>query len=142
MWSSRGADCLLPCTTLSSLGACTSIQYGSWLLHGANTASSALWFNIGAGPWVVLIQPHHHYHHHHDLSWFAGPPEQSIEEEWQKLQEHPDILAAAPDDEVLAEMLAVQVSLYQCHHRQNSLYLALYKAYAVMANVVLFTQYT
>lgn len=107
-----------------------------------NTASSsALWFNIGAGPWVVLIQPHHHYHHH-DLSWFAGPPEQSIEEEWQKLQEHPDILAAAPDDEVLAEMLAVQVSLYQCHHRQNSLYLALYKAYAVMANVVFFTQYT
>lgn len=42
-----------------------------------------------------------------------GPPEQSIEEEWQKLQEHPDILAAAPDDEVLAEMLAVQAELLQ-----------------------------
>lgn len=40
----------------------------------------------------------------------AGPAEQSMEEEWQKLQEHPDILAAAPDDEVLAEMLALQVS--------------------------------
>ncbi|DBA86261.1 TPA: hypothetical protein ACH3X1_005761 [Trebouxia sp. C0004] len=42
-----------------------------------------------------------------------GPPEQSIEEEWQKLQEHPDTLAAAPDDEVLAEMLAVQAELLQ-----------------------------
>ena len=41
----------------------------------------------------------------------AGPAEQSVEEEWQKLQEHPDILAAAPDDEVLADMLALQVSL-------------------------------
>lgn len=41
----------------------------------------------------------------------AGPPEQNIEEEWQKLQEHPDVLASAPDDEVLAELLAVQVSL-------------------------------
>ena len=41
----------------------------------------------------------------------AGPAEQSMEEEWQKLQEHPDILAAAPDDEVLAEMLALQVSI-------------------------------
>lgn len=40
----------------------------------------------------------------------AGPAEQSMEEEWQKLQEHPDILAAAPDDEVLAEMLALQVT--------------------------------
>lgn len=39
----------------------------------------------------------------------AGPAEQSVEEAWQKLQEHPDILAVAPDDEVLAEMLAVQV---------------------------------
>ncbi|KAA6425122.1 MAG: hypothetical protein FRX49_04618 [Trebouxia sp. A1-2] len=52
-------------------------------------------------------------YHQHGLSGFAGPPEQSIEEEWQKLQEHPDILAAAPDDEVLAEMLAVQAELLQ-----------------------------
>ena len=40
----------------------------------------------------------------------VGPAEQSAEEVWQKLQEHPDVLAAAPDDEVLAELLAVQVS--------------------------------
>lgn len=40
----------------------------------------------------------------------AGPAEQNLEDEWLKLQEHPDILAAAPDDEVLAEMLALQVS--------------------------------
>ncbi len=105
---------------------------------------------MGDGFCVVLIQPHHPYHHH-DLSWFAGPPEQSIEEEWQKLQEHPDILAAAPDDEVLAEMLAVQVSLYRCRHRHTIPYLALYTASAVMVNVlqrilklivVLITQYT
>jgi len=64
---------------------------------------------VGDGPCVGFIQPRHY--HHNDLSGFAGPPEQSIEEEWQKLQEHPDILAAAPDDEVLAELLAVQVSL-------------------------------
>ena len=89
---------------------------------------------MGAGPFVVLIQPHPY--HHHDLSGFAGPPEQSIEEEWQKLQEHPDILAAAPDDEVLAELLAVQVSLYHYHHWQDSPYLALHKAYAVMINAL------
>jgi hypothetical protein len=89
---------------------------------------------VGAGPFVVLIQPHPY--HHHDLSGFAGPPEQSIEEEWQKLQEHPDILAAAPDDEVLAELLAVQVSLHRWHHRQNSPYLALHTAYAVMVNAL------
>lgn len=76
---------------------------------------------MGEGPCVVLIQSYDPYHQH-GLSGFAGPPEQSIEEEWQKLQEHPDILAAAPDDEVLAEMLAVQVSLYRYHHPQNSLY--------------------
>lgn len=44
-----------------------------------------------------------------ELGVCSGPAEQSIEAEWQKLQEHPDILAAAPDDEVLAEMLALQV---------------------------------
>ena len=77
---------------------------------------------MGDGSCVVLIQSHHHQRH--DLSWFAGPPEQSIEEEWQKLQEHPDILAAAPDDEVLAEMLAVQVSLQGCLRRPNSPYVA------------------
>ncbi len=70
---------------------------------------------------MVLTQSYRAYHQH-DLSWVAGPPEQGIEEEWQKLQEHPDILAAAPDDEVLAELLAVQVSLYRCHHRHNSPY--------------------
>jgi len=86
-------------------------------------------------PCVVLIQSNHAYHHH-DSSWFAGPPEQSIEEEWQKLQEHPDILAAAPDDEVLAELLAVQVSLCHYHHRQDSPYLALHKAYAVLINAL------
>lgn len=41
----------------------------------------------------------------------VGPAEQSMEEEWQKLQEHPDILATAPDDEVLGEMLAIQVNM-------------------------------
>ena len=39
----------------------------------------------------------------------AGPPELSREEEWLKLQGHPDVLATAPDDEVLAELLALQV---------------------------------
>jgi len=129
LWFPWDADCLLPWTTLSSFGACTLTQYGSWSLHGANIASSS-----AHGPCVVFMQPHHYYHH--DLSGFAGPPEQSIEEEWQKLQEHPDVLAAAPDDEVLAEMLAVQVSLYRYHHRQNSSYLALYKAYAVLVNAL------
>lgn len=104
---------------------------------------------MGDGLCVVLIQSHHCCHY--DLSGFAGPPEQTVEEEWQKLQEHPDILAAAPDDEVLAELLAVQVSLYRCLHRQNSPYLALHKAYAIMVNAlqiihhlinVWFTQYT
>ena len=44
-----------------------------------------------------------------EVEWLAGPPEQSAEDEWQKLQDHPDILATAPDDEVLAELLAIQV---------------------------------
>ena len=39
----------------------------------------------------------------------AGPPELSREEEWLKLQGHPDVLATAPNDEVLAELLALQV---------------------------------
>ena len=39
----------------------------------------------------------------------AGPPDSSAEEQWVKLKEHPDVLAAAPDDEVLAELLATQV---------------------------------
>lgn len=51
-----------------------------------------------------------------ELDCCAGPLEQGIEEEWEKLQEHPDILATAPDDEVLAEMLAMQVSLHCCSY--------------------------
>lgn len=39
----------------------------------------------------------------------AGPAELSAENQWLKLQEHPDVLAAAPDDEILAELLATQV---------------------------------
>lgn len=48
----------------------------------------------------------------------AGPPDSSAEELWVKLKEHPDVLAAAPDDEVLAELLATQVDSQTCVQRR------------------------
>ena len=43
-----------------------------------------------------------------------GSTETSAEDQWAKLQQHPDVLAAAPDDEILAELLATQVDGQTC----------------------------
>jgi hypothetical protein len=39
----------------------------------------------------------------------TAPPEGSLEEQWQRLDDAADVLALAPDDEVLAELLTLQV---------------------------------
>lgn len=39
----------------------------------------------------------------------AAPPEGPLEQQWQQLDGAADVLALAPDDEVLAELLALQV---------------------------------
>ena len=44
---------------------------------------------------------------------FAGPEEGDLESQWQQLAEAADLLALAPDDEVLAEMLALHSELLQ-----------------------------
>ncbi|KAK9811508.1 hypothetical protein WJX72_005018 [[Myrmecia] bisecta] len=43
----------------------------------------------------------------------AGPVEQGPEEQWQQLQDSAALLAAAPDDEILGEILALQSELMQ-----------------------------
>ncbi len=42
---------------------------------------------------------------------YAGPPEGTAEEELQRLEGAEEVLAAAPVDEVLAELLALQAEL-------------------------------
>ena len=46
----------------------------------------------------------------------AGPHEGSLEQQWEQLASAGADLAAAPDDEVLAEILAVQAELLQQVH--------------------------
>ena len=43
----------------------------------------------------------------------AAPPESSIEQQWSMLDNSCDLLSVAPDDEVLAEILALQSELAQ-----------------------------
>lgn len=38
----------------------------------------------------------------------VGDPEGSLDDQWQQLGQGADVLATAPDDEVLAEILALQ----------------------------------
>jgi len=43
----------------------------------------------------------------------AGPAEGGLEDQWEQLREAVDVMALAPDDELLAETMALQSELLQ-----------------------------
>lgn len=65
------------------------------------------------------------------LDYCAGPSEGSLDEQWEQLGRAADLLAEAPEDEVLAEILMLQVIFFcmqactqSCKHTIHAKHLA------------------
>lgn len=48
-----------------------------------------------------------------DTFSFTGRPDCNLDEQWQRLDEAAEVMASAPDDEIVAELLALQSELVQ-----------------------------